>query len=1352
MFFSKYRYILIFLFFCFLFSSARAELLLLEKNKEGFYQAVDYATSLQKEELDTIFKDILLKYQWPMITLYFSDFLQEEQEEYLQELEKDHGVLYFINKKLEKNYKDTYKVIFIPQTIFELAAINSFAEDIVSSLSPAKGEEGKKSIFPITDLRNGNYAFNKFARELETKIFEGLKLYGKDENAPLKTIKYAFEGYNFNPAIKDIYFKTTKYLIDKYELKTLENINGNNIKFILKDLLENFLKIKPKFLEHLESKEEALFRRFRDIEHSYSYFRLDDLDLLVKAALAEYTAAEKNKFLLFRGTGGFELSKETTTPLIEANNTNSLIEENNISLPEKEQNRGKQVAIDTPSQEILETYHQLKNETPTSFHKILPIQPTEKKSSWDVSNPNMFTPTSFSYANSLLAGTFYETDSYAGARSLDFMRAKKWGYALSFFIRDYLVSNNNDLPLSQKYFISPFHSITGLLTKGEFFHSRSKISLIMTGKEWSEKYKGIESSGFIKNILQEDRGNRIGFLILPHVDWRKLSTAITEDIGQHLIWIKNLDPQEQKLLFDTQKNISYFTFMEIDAFKKHFSKFQPVLNQIKEETKLKAAKERLLNTEVPNRSEEEKKIISKITSQKLTSPFEKSITLSLPGDLRLYNPKNVFWEIIQNAKNNITEKLKFNSPYTLAFDDIRKRTKEHILLIPKGPYISLPHFSDVATSEEIVDFFRTIASVAEKNKLDQTGYRIITNHALRPGTVENNNAYQEVPHFHIHLAGGECLGKPVAGFINSSEQKKVAFNNVVSELTKTLNNVKNLKANEEDKYEDKYQLNYLDKLGEKINNSIIPSITKLDIPKLLSPLNPSDYGSHASVDMDISAPPYGFGLSKEQFLQNAFANKISEYTFNVSEKETRRLIAYRIPAGHIKVQDYIGFILLNQSGESVYQSIHDFAKNASEEELINTLKFINDVAKAIGLYTSGFRLIADHGIDAWHFPKDILHITIAGGNPLGVTVTNAWGNRRKTEKFEGWQKNTVYDYKDLLDARHDHCPVSPGDYVSFIKEIGDKFEIDLNNQEDYNEYNKEIKNMGDIFESFPFNIQMMKEKLKEFTLEPINHAHSTNFIKTFEFFMNQFIKSENILREIYPSIENGGAKTFEEAQQIQEKLKEARYPIDDLKGYLNDVSRYSDEKKFVDWTSIKEDLDFSFFKHQSDYSSYKWIFLELDGILTKGENSIEPIEKKLINTIKMLIKSGFKVIALTNRYYWEDMDSDLNDKSHKDTFNLLKQLNLAFSNPENLPPFNLISDKNEDSKYLPKFKDGVIFCANKKKDLCLTEYLGALAKKQGDFPQEILFYDHDKERTWDIYFALKKLEIPGVVYWYNPTN
>jgi diadenosine tetraphosphate (Ap4A) HIT family hydrolase len=112
-----------------------------------------------------------------------------------------------------------------------------------------------------------------------------------------------------------------------------------------------------------------------------------------------------------------------------------------------------------------------------------------------------------------------------------------------------------------------------------------------------------------------------------------------------------------------------------------------------------------------------------------------------------YDDQNIFAKILRGEIPNDTV---YEDEHVLAFRDINPQAPAHVLVIPKGAYISLDDFSAQASDEEIVAFVKALGHVARELGLDETGYRMLANHG--------RDANQEVPHFHVHIAGGGRLG------------------------------------------------------------------------------------------------------------------------------------------------------------------------------------------------------------------------------------------------------------------------------------------------------------------------------------------------------------------------------------------------------------------------------------------------------------------------------------------------------------------------------------------------------------------------------------------------------------------
>jgi len=116
-----------------------------------------------------------------------------------------------------------------------------------------------------------------------------------------------------------------------------------------------------------------------------------------------------------------------------------------------------------------------------------------------------------------------------------------------------------------------------------------------------------------------------------------------------------------------------------------------------------------------------------------------------------YDDKNIFARIL---RGEIPSKTVYEDEHALAFHDINPLAPTHILVIPKGQYVSWDDFSERATDAEIAGFTRAVGKIARDAGLVDGGYRLLANVGLNSG--------QEVPHLHVHIFGGRALGPMLA--------------------------------------------------------------------------------------------------------------------------------------------------------------------------------------------------------------------------------------------------------------------------------------------------------------------------------------------------------------------------------------------------------------------------------------------------------------------------------------------------------------------------------------------------------------------------------------------------------------
>lgn len=124
----------------------------------------------------------------------------------------------------------------------------------------------------------------------------------------------------------------------------------------------------------------------------------------------------------------------------------------------------------------------------------------------------------------------------------------------------------------------------------------------------------------------------------------------------------------------------------------------------------------------------------------------------MPIDATLpYDPANIFARIL---RREIPCDRVFEDEHALAFRDIAPQAPTHILVIPKGAYVSWDDFSARGSDAEIAGYVRAVGQVARAAGLVEPGYRLLANTGPHGGQI--------VPHLHIHLFGGAALGPMLA--------------------------------------------------------------------------------------------------------------------------------------------------------------------------------------------------------------------------------------------------------------------------------------------------------------------------------------------------------------------------------------------------------------------------------------------------------------------------------------------------------------------------------------------------------------------------------------------------------------
>ena len=124
----------------------------------------------------------------------------------------------------------------------------------------------------------------------------------------------------------------------------------------------------------------------------------------------------------------------------------------------------------------------------------------------------------------------------------------------------------------------------------------------------------------------------------------------------------------------------------------------------------------------------------------------------MPIDATLpYDDSNIFARIL---RGELPCKKVHEDEHVLAFHDINPLAPTHILVIPKGRYVSWDDFSQNASEAEIAALIRAVGAIAREAGLVEDGYRLLANTGLNSG--------QEVPHLHVHIFAGRPLGPMLA--------------------------------------------------------------------------------------------------------------------------------------------------------------------------------------------------------------------------------------------------------------------------------------------------------------------------------------------------------------------------------------------------------------------------------------------------------------------------------------------------------------------------------------------------------------------------------------------------------------
>ena len=108
----------------------------------------------------------------------------------------------------------------------------------------------------------------------------------------------------------------------------------------------------------------------------------------------------------------------------------------------------------------------------------------------------------------------------------------------------------------------------------------------------------------------------------------------------------------------------------------------------------------------------------------------------------------IFCKII---RKEITASIVYEDDMVVAFKDINPVAKIHIIVIPKKHIESLEKVDIEKDGKYIIAITNAIQIVTRELKIEEEGYRVVTN--------ISKNAGQEAKHIHYHILAGEKLRK-----------------------------------------------------------------------------------------------------------------------------------------------------------------------------------------------------------------------------------------------------------------------------------------------------------------------------------------------------------------------------------------------------------------------------------------------------------------------------------------------------------------------------------------------------------------------------------------------------------------
>ncbi len=107
----------------------------------------------------------------------------------------------------------------------------------------------------------------------------------------------------------------------------------------------------------------------------------------------------------------------------------------------------------------------------------------------------------------------------------------------------------------------------------------------------------------------------------------------------------------------------------------------------------------------------------------------------------------IFCRIISGE---VESKILYQDEEVIAIRDINPQAPTHLLIMPKA---HIPSLAEVGAEQKALmgHLIHVANELAKREGIAQSGYRLVINSGAEAG--------QEVPHLHLHLLGGQRLGR-----------------------------------------------------------------------------------------------------------------------------------------------------------------------------------------------------------------------------------------------------------------------------------------------------------------------------------------------------------------------------------------------------------------------------------------------------------------------------------------------------------------------------------------------------------------------------------------------------------------